>query len=528
MSNFFQQQNRVITKMNKARFLWVDDEIDLLKPYMLYLEEKGYLMECANNGRDAIERTRETLFDIIFLDEHMPGLSGLETLNGLHDVAPGVPVVMITKSEDEGIMNRAIGKKIADYLIKPVHPSQVLLTIKKILDKKSLISEAATSNYKQVFSQLDEEIDVCHTADEWIALYQKLVYWELELEQADNPMKELHAMQKKEANGAFARFIKKSYPQWMTQDTGRPLMSPALFEEKVFPAIAKGEKLFFILIDNFRLDQWQAIRNLFTDLFICDEALYFSILPTATPYARNSIFSGMMPRQIVSLFPGLWVDEREEEGKNLQEEPLIRAQLERKHLFPLLSYQKINSNLEAEDLNKHFQELERNDLHVWVFNFIDILSHTRTDSKMIRELSADESAYRSLTKSWLLHSPLYTLLKKIAAKGYRAVLTTDHGSIRVKNGVKILADKDTNTNLRYKAGKNLGYEPRKLFEMIHPENFGLPTPHMSTRYVFATQNDFFVYPNNYNQHLSYYAQSFQHGGISMEEMMIPLITLNPK
>lgn len=528
MPNFFQRRNRVVTKMNKARFLWVDDEIDLLKPYILFLEEKGYLMECANNGRDAIERTKETLFDIIFLDEHMPGLSGLETLNGLHDAAPGIPVVMVTKSEDEGIMNRAIGKKIADYLIKPVRPSQVLLTIKKILDKKTLVSEATTLNYQQTFNQLSKEADQCRSAGDWAALYQKLVYWELELEQAEFPMKELHTLQKTEANSAFARFIRKSYPQWMMPEADRPLMSPALFEETVFPAIARGEKFFFILVDNFRLDQWQTVKSLFTDLFICEEELYFSILPTATPYARNSIFSGLMPRQIALQFPGVWVDDTEEESKNLHEEALIRAQLERKQLSPLLSYQKINSNLEAEELNKHFPELERNDLHVWVFNFIDTLSHTRTDSKMIRELTADESAYRSLTKSWFLHSPLYTLLKKIAAQGYRAVLTTDHGSIRVKNGVKILADKETNTNLRYKAGKNLGYEPRKVFEMLHPENFGLPTPHMSTRYIFATQNDFFVYPNNYNHHLSYYAQSFQHGGISMEEMMVPLITLNPK
>lgn len=514
--------------MNKAHFLWVDDEIDLLKPYMLFLEEKGYSMECTNNGRDAIARTRETFFDIIFLDEHMPGLSGLETLNGLHDTAPDVPVVMVTKSEDEGIMNRAIGRKIADYLIKPVHPSQVLLTIKKILDKKALISEAATIDYRQVFNQLSEEINNCRFADDWTTLYPKLVYWELELEQTDHPMKELPALQKAEANSAFARFIRKNYPQWMRQEADPPPMSPTLFEKMVFPVIERGEKLFFILIDNFRLDQWYAVKSLFADLFICDEELYFSILPTATPYARNSIFSGLMPRQLATQFPDYWVDDRAEEGKNLQEELLIQTQLERKHLSPLLSYQKINTHQEAAELNKHFSELERNDLHVWVFNFIDMLSHTRTDSKMIRELSADEPAYRSLTRSWLLHSPLHDLLKKIAAKGYRAVLTTDHGSIRVKNGMKILADRETNTNLRYKAGRNLGYEPRKLFEMLHPEEFGLPTSHMSTRYIFATQNDFFVYPNNYNHHLSYYAQSFQHGGISMEEMMIPLITLNPK
>lgn len=514
--------------MSKARFLWVDDEIDLLKPYVLFLEEKGYRMECANNGRDAIEMARRSLFDIIFLDEHMPGLSGLETLSELHASAPDVPVVMVTKSEDEGIMNRAIGKKISDYLIKPVNPNQVLMTIKKILDKKELISEAAMVNYQQVFSDISHEIESCSSADEWAALYKKLVYWELELDQADNPMKELLLSQKADANNLFGRFIRKHYQRWISSVEESPLMSPALFREKVFPIVSRGEKLFFILIDNFRYDQWQAVKNLFTDHFICEEELYFSILPSATPYARNSIFAGMMPRQLAAQFPDMWVDETEDEGKNLSEEALIRAQLERISLPALLSYRKMNTNREAEELSSLFSELERNDLHVWVFNFIDMLSHAGTDSKMIRELTIDEGAYRSLTRSWLIHSPLLPLLKKISGKGYKVVLTTDHGAIRVKNGMKVMGDKQTNTSLRYKMGRNLGYEPKKIFEMIHPEEYGLPAPNMSTRYIFALNKDFFVYPTNYNHYAAYYEQSFQHGGISMEEMMIPLITLNPK
>ena len=514
--------------MHKAHFLWVDDEIDLLRPYVLFLEEKGYLMECANNGHDAIERTREKSFDMIFLDEQMPGLSGLETLNHLHDTAPDVPVVMVTKSEDEGIMECAIGRKIADYLIKPVNPNQVLITIKKIFDKKELISDAITDNYRQVFNQLSGEIESCCSAEEWMALYRKLVYWELELHPAENSMRDLLASQKMEANSAFARFIRKNYPRWMRGDDTSPLMSPALFEKAVFPVLARREKLFFILIDNFRLDQWLAVKDLISDHFICQETLYYSILPTATPYARNSIFSGLMPRQLAMEFPEFWVGDNEEESKNQQEESLIRAQLQRKQLSPLLSYQKVNSNREATALYNRFAEWEKHDLHVWVFNFIDMLSHARTDSKMIRELTADEAAYRTLTRSWFVHSPLFLLLKTIAAKGYRVVLTTDQGSIRVTNGLKVLGDKETNTNLRYKVGKNLGYEPRKLFEMLHPEEFGLPTPNMSTRYIFATQNDFFVYPNNYNHYMSLYTQSYQHGGISMEEMMVPLITLNPK
>jgi len=514
--------------MSKAHFLWVDDEIDLLKPYVLFLEEKGYSMECANNGRDALERCRRELFDIIFLDEHMPGLSGLETLTQLHASRPEVPVVMITKSEDEGIMNRAIGKKITDYLIKPVNPNQVLMTIKKILEKKELISEAITVNYRDEFTHLSQESDNCRSADDWMTLYKKLVYWELELGEAQNTMKEMLAMQKTEANKAFAMFIRRNYEDWMIGSTPPPVMSPQLFERYLFPMLNKGDKVFFILIDNFRLDQWQAVKDIVSEEFLCDDELYFSILPTATPYARNAVFSGLLPRQIAELYPDMWVDETEDEGKNLLEESLLQHQLDRCGMTQRFSYHKINTNHEGEKLLTRFQELEKRDLNVWVFNFIDMLSHARTDSKMIRELTADEDAYRSLTRSWLLHSPLLTLLKMIAARGYKAVLTTDHGAIRVKNGVKVLGDKETNVNLRYKLGRSLGYDARKLFDILHPANFGLPSPNMSTRYIFATGNDFFVYPNNYNHHVTHYENSYQHGGISMEEMLIPFITLTPK
>lgn len=526
--------------MIKARLLWVDDEIDLLKPYILFLEEKGYTTQCINNGRDAVELCRSKQFDIVFLDEQMPGLSGLDTLAELHATHPEIPVVMVTKNEDEGIMNQAIGKKITDYLIKPVNPSQVLMSIKKILEQDERLTETVTQEYHEIFKQLAVEMQDCHDAKDWVSLYKKLVYWELKLDQTQHSMREMLAMQKAEANNFFSKFIRKNYENWIMEAVGpfdqgiskqapeRPVMSPDLFGRFVFPAVDNGQKLFFILIDNFRLDQWHVVKDIASDFFNYKEDMYYSILPTATPYARNSIFSGMMPRQISEIFPEAWVGESEDEGKNLHEELFIKSLLKRQGKDCSFSYHKINRNQEGEKIVARFHELESYDLNVLVFNFIDLLSHARTESRMIRELTADESAYRSLTRSWFLHSPLPALLGKIAERGYKAVITTDHGSIRVKNGIKVLGDKETAVNLRYKLGKNLGYDPKKLFDIIHPKNVGLPTPNISTRYIFALNNDFFVYPNNCNHYQSYYEDTFQHGGVSMEEMLVPVITLEAK
>ena len=514
--------------MKKAHILWADDEIDLLKPYILFLEEKGYGVEPVNNGRDAIEKCRESFYDIIFLDEHMPGLSGLETLSEISAFRPTVPVVMITKSEDEGIMTKAIGKKIADYLIKPVNPNQILMTIKKNLEKNEIINETNTINYREEFSRLNNEINNCRTAEDWTELYKKLVFWEIEFAQLQHPMREMLSLQKSEANGEFGKFVKRNYEKWLQLPESRPLLSHEVVKKRVFPVLDKGEKLFFILIDNFRFDQWQAIKNLVSEYFTYAEDTYFSILPTATHYARNAIFSGLMPLQIAKMFPQLWVNEDEDEGKNLSEEPLIRTLLERYRRKERFSYHKINTNAEGEKLLQNFSELGHNDLNVVVYNFIDMLSHARTESKMIRELAPDEAAYRSLTRSWFQHSPLFGLLKKISEKGYKAIFTTDHGTIRVRNAQKRVGEKNTNSNLRYKMGRNLSYDPKKVFDITQPENVGLPSPNISTRYVFALGNDFFVYPNNQNHFVQYYENTFQHGGISMEEMIVPLITLQAK
>ena len=540
--------------------LWIDDEIELLRAHILFLKGKEYEVDTATNGRDALDRCRERDYDLILLDENMPGLTGLETLTLIKEMQPTVPVVMVTKSEEENIMNQAIGAKIADYLIKPVNPNQILLTLKKNIHKKDIITETTNTNYQQNMGRIAMQINDAASYEDWIEVYKTLTHWELELEHADNNMSEMLRMQKEEANNLFAKYIRRNYEGWFSplnsevlglsknsprggassprctsvtppregQGGGQPLLSPHLFRDRIFPLLDQKEKVVLFVFDNFRYDQWKVISHELSGEFAFDEELYYSILPTATQYARNAIFSGLMPNKIAEMFPELWVDEDEEEGKNLNEAPLIQTQIDRYRRHDTFAYHKINDAQGAERLLAQYKQFANHDLNVVVVNFIDLLSHARTESKTLRELAADEAAYRSVTTTWFRHSPLRELFTLLAESDYKVVITTDHGSIRVNNPIKVVGDRNVNTNLRYKLGKNLSYNAREVYEIKDPRKVLLPSPNVSTAYIFAWGDNFFAYPNNYNHYVSYYRDTFQHGGISMEEMIVPLVTLTPK
>jgi len=524
-------ESRKFDNMNKPRILWTDDEIDLLRAHILFLEEKGYEVETATNGLDAVEKVSDSFYDIIFLDENMPGITGLETLTRIKSISPNVPVVLITKSEEENIMDEAVGAKIADYLIKPVNPKQILLTLKKNIDQKRLVTQQTTSKYQMQFAQIGMQINDRMSFDEWKEIYKKLVYWELELsESEDSAMDQILAMQKEDANKAFFRYIKENYPYWFNMDLGeRPMLSTDIFKHVVFPNLDQKKKTLVLVIDNLRFDQWRIFSPVINEYFRTQtEDLYCSILPTATMYARNAMFAGLMPSEIEKVYPQYWEDDDNEGHKNAHEVELLQKQLGRYGRKESLYFEKAAGVRKERWVTDNLKNILENDLSVMVVNFVDMISHARTEMDMIRELANNEKAYRSLTLSWFKNSALLDLLKALADEDIRIIVTTDHGAIRVDNPVKVIGDRETNTNLRYKLGKNLNFKSKNVFEIRDPRKVYLPSRNVSTSYIFAANTDFFAYPNNYNYYANYYKDTFQHGGISMEEMIIPLVTLVPK
>ena len=516
--------------MSDINILWVDDEIEMLKPHVLFLEEKGYGVTTTSSGDTALELIDQQRFDIMLLDENMPGLSGLETLEEVKSKQPGMPVIMITKSEEESIMEEAIGSKISDYLIKPVNPNQILLSLKKNLETSRLVSEKTASDYQLEFRNIGMRLNEDLDFEEWADVYRKLVHWELELDKSgEMGMEEVLMMQKAEANQQFSRFVERNYPHWLQSPEDGPIMSHTVFKKVIAPEIKPDDSTFVVLIDNLRFDQWKMLEPIISEYFwVDDESSFYSILPTTTQYSRNAIFAGLMPSEIEKLYPNMWLNDDEQGGKNNFEKDLLGEQLKRLGLNYNYSYSKVLNINYGKKLVDRIPNMLNNPLNVIIYNFVDMLSHARTDTEIIRELANDEAAYRSLTVSWFEHSPLLDSLREIARRKCKVIILTDHGSVLVKEPVKIIGDRETNTNLRYKQGKNLNYEANEVMEVEKPESLFLPKVNVSQKFVFAREDNFFAYPNNFNHYVKYYKDTFQHGGISLEEMVIPMISLSPK
>jgi DNA-binding response OmpR family regulator len=522
--------------MDKKRLLWVDDEIELLRSHIIFLTEKGFEVDTAMNGEDAISCVKEKTYDLIFLDEMMAGMGGLETLGQIKEINQNIPVVMITKSEEETLMDEAIGGKIQDYLTKPVNPSQVLLVCKKILEGKKISGQYAAKDYLQDFNQISQALMMNQDFGEWIDIYLKMVNWEVELDQhSEIGLRQTLNEQKREANKEFSKFVEKKYKHWINaiDDIDTPTLTTEITEKYVLNHI-KDEKthVFYFVLDCLRLDQWLIMEKHLREFFKIDKDYYYAILPTATPYARNSLFSGLFPSEIEKYYPDLWQGKDDDEkSMNKYEKELLQLLLERKKikLKNDLKYIKIIDPEVGRNFEQNILSYKNNHLTAIVVNFLDMIAHGRSDSDILKEIAPDEPAYRSLTNSWFMHSSLLSTFRAISKMdNVKIVITTDHGSIRSLRGAKVLGDREASTNLRFKYGRNLKVDDKHAIYIKSPHEYKLPKRGVTINYIIAKEDFYFVYPTDYHKYLTYYKDTFQHGGISMEEMILPVITMEPK
>jgi len=516
----------------KGNILWVDDEIELLRPHVMFLKDRGYNVTPVNNAEDAIELIKQQDFDLILLDEMLTGMDGLEALNTMKDIRPGLPVIMVTKNEEESLMEEAIGAKIDDYLTKPVNPSQILAACKKILESKKITSQRISKDYTSEFREISVRLLSPMDWEDWIDIHLKLSEWDVELDShPDLGLKQTLYDQKRECNAEFGKYIEKNYKVWL-HNKKRPHLSIDIVPKYVLPHVRNGKHTILLVIDNLRLDQWLVVEPLLRDYFRITRDYYFSILPTATPYSRNAIFSGLFPSEIEQLMPKLWQEgsEADDVSRNRNEHQLLEEQLKRLgvNLKPSTKYAKILDINESRSVARHIQEYADTPLSAIVLNFVDILAHTRSSSNIIKEMIPNEAAFRSMTRSWFEHSHIFQALRELAASGNTVLITSDHGSIRGLRGAKVIGDRETSTSLRYKYGKNLKVSNKHAMIIKDPRDFKLPVRGVNTNYIIAKEDFYFVYPTNYHYYLNYYADSFQHGGISLEEMILPIVTLEPK
>lgn len=513
-----------------TNILWADDEIDRLKPHIIFLEKKGFKVTPVTNGEDALTSIQEKNFDIVFLDEHMPGMDGLATLTNIKSLKPTLPVIMITKNEEESIMDDAIGAKISDYLIKPVNPNQILLTVKRILDRNRIRNEKSAQAYLKSFNEISMDLSSQPDWNEWIKIYKKLTAWDLELPREDAGLRQVLEDQQQQANREFGKFIEKEYYYWLHGDiSDRPVLSPDIVREYVKPLLDAGKTTLLFIIDCMRYDQWLVFESLLSDMYTFETDFYYSILPTATPYSRNAIFSGLYPNEIERYYPGLWeTSDDNESSLNRFEGELLELQMRRMKYKFTPKYEKVLQADEGRRVAERIINYTQTPLSAFVFNFVDTLVHTRSDSEVLKEIAPDVSAFRALAKTWFAHSSLLDIFKTLANQDVTIVVTTDHGSVRALRDTRVLGDRDTSTSLRYKYGRNLKCDKNAAIMIDNPQDYKLPRGGVTTNYIFAKEDYYFVYPTNYHRYQNKYRDTFQHGGASLEEMILPVVTMHSK